>query len=120
MDKVNLPAKFAAFHEHWRPKVAGRLNGQEVRLVKILGEFPWHSHAGADEMFLCWRGRFRMDFRDRSVELEPGEFIVVPMGVEHRPVAEAECEIVLIEPAGTVNTGELRDEAFTAPLDVEV
>ena len=120
MDKVNLASKFAAFEEHWRPKVAGRVNGQEVRLVKVLGEFPWHSHADADEMFLVFRGAFRMDFRDRSVELEEGEFIVVPKGVEHRPVAEAECEIVLIEPAGTVNTGDLKDETFTAPLGVEV
>lgn len=120
MDKVNLPAKFAGFDEHWRPKVAGSLNGQEVRLVKILGEFPWHSHVDADEMFLCWKGAFRMEFRDRTVELTAGDFIIVPKGVEHRPVAQAECEIVLIETAGTVNTGEVRDETFTAPLGVEI
>jgi len=120
MDKLNLDDGFARFSEHWRPKVAARLNGQEVRLVKIRGEFPWHSHAEAEEMFLCWKGRFRMEFRDRTVELSPGELIVVPRGVEHRPAADEEAEILLFEPAGTVNTGDFVDERYTAPLGVDI
>src|SRR6187401_2901692 len=87
MEKVNLAHKFAAFAEHWRPKIVGELNGQEVKLVKFQGEFVWHLHAEADELFLVWRGRMRVEFRDRVVELAPGEFLVVPRGIEHRTVA---------------------------------
>ena len=117
MDKVNLDEKFARFSEHWRPKTAARLNGQELRLVKIKGEFPWHSHAEAEEMFFCWKGRFRLEFRDRSVELGPGEVIVVPRGVEHRPVAEEEAHVLLFEPASTLNTGNVRDDRTVVELD---
>jgi mannose-6-phosphate isomerase-like protein (cupin superfamily) len=102
---VNLHDKFAKFSEHWSPRIAGELNGQHVKLVKLLGEFVWHSHEHEDELFLVVSGRFRMEFRDRAVWVEEGEFLVVPRGVEHRPVAEVEAHVVLFEPAGTVNTG---------------
>lgn len=115
MRTINLEQKFAAFSEHWRPKLVAELNGQEVKLVKIQGEFPWHSHADADELFLCLKGRFRMELRDEVHAVEAGEMFVVPRGVEHRPVAEEEAEILLFEPAGVVNTGEVVDERFTAP-----
>ncbi|MGQ0588951.1 MAG: cupin domain-containing protein [Sphingosinicella sp.] len=119
MERVSIAEKFALFSEHWRPKVVAELNGQELKLVKIAGEFPWHSHE-VDEMFLCWRGRFRLEFRDRAVELAAGEFIVVPPDVEHRPVAEEEAEILLLEPAGTRNTGDIVDSAYTAPDGVRI
>jgi mannose-6-phosphate isomerase-like protein (cupin superfamily) len=105
MHKVNLAEKFALFAEHRSPKVVGDLNGQQVKLVKFLGPFVWHHHEHEDELFLVVRGSFRMEFRDRSVELHAGEFLIVPRGVEHRPVADAEVEILLFEPASTVNTG---------------
>ena len=119
MERVSIAEKFALFSEHWRPKVVAELNGQELKLVKIEGEFPWHSH-DVDEMFLVWRGRFMLEFRDRAVELAAGEFIVVPPRVEHRPVADEEAEILLLEPAGTRNTGDLVDETYTAPDGVRI
>ncbi len=115
MDKVNLAEGFARIREHWRPRVAASLNGQEVKLVKFQGPFVWHHHEDADELFLVVRGRFRMEFRDRSVDLEPGELIVVPRGIEHRPVADAEVEVLLFEPADLLNTGNVVDAAYTAP-----
>jgi mannose-6-phosphate isomerase-like protein (cupin superfamily) len=115
MEKVNLADKFARFSEHWRPKVVAALNGQEVKLVKVKGEFPWHHHETADEMFMVWRGSFRLEFRDRAVELGPGEFVVVPRGVEHRPVADEEAEVLLFEPASVLNTGNVVDNVYTAP-----
>jgi mannose-6-phosphate isomerase-like protein (cupin superfamily) len=115
MEKVNLTDKFARFSEHWRPKVVAELNGQEVKLVKVKGEFPWHHHETADEMFMVWRGSFRLEFRDRIVELGPGEFMVVPRGVEHRPVADEEAEVLLFEPADVLNTGNVIDDVYTAP-----
>ena len=115
---VNLPQKFAAFAEHWRPRVAAEANGQELKLVKILGQFPWHSHAEVDELFMGWRGHFRIEFRDRTVSLGPGDVLVVPRGVEHRPVAEQEAEMLLFEPADVRNTGDVVDERFTAPNGV--
>jgi mannose-6-phosphate isomerase-like protein (cupin superfamily) len=116
MDKVNLAQGFAQITEHWRPRVAAELNGQEVKLVKFQGPFVWHQHDGEDELFLVVRGRFRMEFRDRTVELEPGELIVVPRGVEHRPVADSEVEVLLFEPRGVLNTGNQVDAVYTAPL----
>ena len=112
MDNVNLREKLALFGTHWQPKVVGELNGQQVKVVKFLGPFVWHHHEGEDELFLVHRGHFRMEFSDRSVELGPGDMIVVPRGVEHRPVADEEVEVLLFEPAGTLNTGNVRD-AFT-------
>ncbi len=115
MEKVNLAEKFAAFAEHWRPKIVGELNGQEVKLVKFEGVFPWHEHEREDELFLVWRGRMRVEFRERTVELSAGEFLVVPHGVEHRTAAETEAEVILFEPAATRNTGGAAASAFTAP-----
>jgi mannose-6-phosphate isomerase-like protein (cupin superfamily) len=116
MEKVNLAEKLAQFHEHWRPKVVGDLNGQEVKLVKFKGAFVWHHHEAEDEFFLVVRGRFRVEFHDRAVELGEGEFLIVPHGVEHRTVADEEVEVLLFEPAATRNTGNVEDSAFTAPL----
>ncbi len=116
MEKVNLDEKFALINEHWRPKVVGELNGQEVKLVKFAGEFPWHRHESEDEMFLAMKGNFRIEFRDKKVELSEGEFVIVPKGVEHRPVADAEVEVLLFEPANLKNTGNVEDAQFTAPV----
>lgn len=113
-DKVNLSAKLALFSEHFRPKIVGELNGQQVKLVKFQGPFVWHSHEAEDELFLVVQGRFRMEFRDRTVELEQGEMLVVPRGVEHRPVAEEEVHVLLFEPASTVNTGTAGGERTAA------
>jgi len=114
-DKFNLEQKFSLFAEHWRPKVVAALNGQEVKIVKVKGLFPWHRHEAEDEFFLVWKGRLRVEFRDRVVELGPGEGVVVPRGIEHRTAADEEAEIILFEPAATRNTGNIVDEAFTAP-----
>ncbi len=114
MEKVNLGEKLALINEHWRPKVVGELNGQEIKLVKFQGEFPWHHHENEDEMFMALKGNFRIEFRDRMVELDEGEFLIVPRGVEHRPVAENEVEVLLFEPANLKNTGNFEDEKFTA------
>ena len=115
MEKVNIAEKLALIHEHWRPKVVGALNGQEVKLVKFRGEFVWHHHQHEDELFMTVRGRFRVEFRDRVVELLPGEFLIVPRGVEHRTVADEEAEVLLFEPAATRNTGNIVDKNLTAP-----
>src|SRR5688572_13301398 len=115
MEKVNLAEKLSHIIEHWRPKVVGELNGQEVKLVKFLGTFVWHHHEHEDEMFLGVRGQFRVEFRDRSVEIGPGEFIIVPRGMEHRTVADDEAEVLIFEPAATRNTGNVVDPEFTAP-----
>jgi len=104
-DKVNIAQKLSLFSEHYQPKIVGELNSQHVKLVKFQGEFVWHSHEAEDEMFLVIDGAFDMQFRDRTVRLNPGEFLVVPRGVEHCPKAEAEVSLMLFEPAGTVNTG---------------
>lgn len=110
MQVVNLAAKLAAFSEPWSPKIVGELNGQQVKLVKFLGPFVWHHHDDEDELFYVVRGSFRMEFRDRSVDVRAGEFIIVPRGVEHRPVADQEVEVMLFEPATTLNTGNVRNE----------
>lgn len=120
MDKVNLEEKFAAFSEHWRPKIVGELNGQEVKLAKFKGDFVWHHHEKEDEMFLVWRGRVRVEFRDRAIDLAPGEFLIVPHGLEHRTLAEEEAEVVLFEPAATRNTGNVSNEKLTAPAGVRI
>lgn len=117
---IDLADKFAAFSDHWRPRVAAQLNGQDVRLVKVQGVFPWHSHAGAEEMFLVWKGEFRVEFRDRVETLQPGQFIVVPRGVEHRTAADHEAEVIIFEPADVVNTGDAAIFDFTAPQGVRI
>ena len=116
-DKVTLAEKFAAISDHWHPRVAAELNGQQVKLVKFQGEFVWHRHDHEDELFLVHRGRFRMEFRDRVVELSAGELLVVPCGVEHRPVADEEVEVILFEPASTLNTGNVRNERTVDALE---
>lgn len=120
MDKINIAEKLTKITEHWKPRVAAELNGQEVKLVKIKGEFIWHHHDVEDEMFLVLKGQLRMEFRERSVTIGPGEFIVVPHGVEHRPVAEDEVEMMLFEPAATLNTGNVKDSSYTAPNGVKI
>ena len=120
MEKISLPDKFARFSEHWRPKVVAALNGQEVKLVKVQGVFPWHHHDHEDEMFMVWRGRFRVEFRDRIVDMGPGEFVVVPRGVEHRTAADEEAEVLIFEPAEVRNTGNIVDDVFTAPQSATI
>ncbi len=120
MQKFNLTEKFSLFTEHWRPKVLTSLNGQEVRLVKVKGVFPWHLHEHEDEMFLVWRGLFRIEFRDQIVELASGEGFVVPRGIEHRTAADEEAEVLIFEPAEVRNTGNIVDATFTAQNGVQV
>jgi mannose-6-phosphate isomerase-like protein (cupin superfamily) len=115
VDKINISEKFSLFSEQWRPKVVAQLNGQELKLVKFKGEFLWHHHQNEDELFLVWRGSFRVEFRDRTVPLGEGECIVVPRGVEHRTVADEEVEVLIFEPAATRNTGNVVDNRLTAP-----
>ena len=128
-DKVNLASKFSQIHEYWKPYIAGELNGQMVKLDKLKGEFVWHHHENEDELFLVVKGRFRIEFRGlltsanssarstQTVSLEEGEFLVVPRGVEHRPVADEECWILLFEPASTLNTGNLVNERTVRELE---
>lgn len=110
METVNVAAALARFDEHWSPRIAGELNGQQVKLAKLLGEFVWHHHEHEDELFLVVKGRLRMEFRDRVAWIGPGEFIIVPRGVEHRPCADEEVHVLLFEPASTLNTGNVRNE----------
>lgn len=117
VEKVNIAKKLSLFSDHWSPKIVGELNGQHVKLVKLLGEFVWHHHDEEDELFLVVDGRFKMELRDREVWIEEGEFIVVPRGVEHRPVAEEEVSVLLFEPASTLNTGNVKAEMTVAELD---
>ena len=125
MNKTNLKEKLLLINDHWNPRIIGALNGQYLKLVKFRGPFTWHHHEAEDEMFLVVKGRFRMEFREgggdipgpdeqKEVWLEEGEFIVVPRGVEHRPVADEEAEVLLFEPASTLNTGNVQD-GFTVP-----
>jgi mannose-6-phosphate isomerase-like protein (cupin superfamily) len=116
-DKVNLAEKLGRFSDHFNPRIVAELNGQQVKVVKFNGPFSWHHHDDEDELFLVVRGRFRMEFRDRQVWIEQGELIVVPRGVEHRPVAEEEVDVLLFEPATTLNTGNLRNERTRETLE---
>ena len=120
MKKVNLEQKFAAFTDHWRPKIVGELNGQEVKIVKFQGVFPWHHHESEDELFLVWRGRMRIEFRDQTVELNEGEFLIVPHGTEHRTAADEEAQVILFEPVATPNIGSAEPSEFTAPSGVRI
>jgi mannose-6-phosphate isomerase-like protein (cupin superfamily) len=122
MHKVNLAEKFSKISEYWKPYIAGELNGQHVKLDKLKGEFVFHHHEHEDEMFLVVKGRFRMDYRDKDLRdrhqwIEEGEFIVVPRGVEHRPVADEECWLLLFEPASTLNTGNVVNELTQPQLE---
>jgi mannose-6-phosphate isomerase-like protein (cupin superfamily) len=117
MDKVNLAEKFARIDAHWDPKIVADLNGQQVKLVKFLGPFEWHHHDNEDEMFLVVKGAFDMELRDKVVHLAAGEFIVIPRGVEHRPHAREEVEVILFEPATTLNTGNVRSDRTRETLE---
>ena len=118
MEKVNLLEKFKQFDEHWSPKIAGELNGQQVKLVKFKGPFVWHHHAYEDELFYVVKGSFVMELPDRSIELHEGDFLVVPKGVEHRPNAAEEVWVMLFEPAATLNTGNTENEFTKTELDI--
>lgn len=118
MDKVNLVEKFGRFDDFWHPRIVGELNGQQVKVVKLKGAFVWHHHDVEDELFLIVKGRLVIEFRDKDVVLEEGEFLVIPKGVEHRPVAEEECWVMLFEPVGTLNTGNVQDEKTVAAPEV--
>ncbi len=117
MEKVNIAEKLQQIHEYWKPHIVAELNDHQVKLVKVKGEFIWHHHEKEDEMFLVVKGRFRMEFRDKQVWMEEGELIVVPRGVEHRPVAEEEAHILLLEPASTLNTGNVRNDRTVEKLE---
>lgn len=117
MQKVNLAEKFTLFTEHWSPKIAGELNGQHVKLVKFQGEFVWHKHDHEDELFLVVKGSFVMELRDQHITLNEGEFLIVPRGVEHRPVAREEVQVLLFEPASTLNTGDAESELTREKLE---
>ena len=106
MEKVNIQQKLSLFTEHWSPKIVGELNGQQVKLVKFKGEFVWHKHDHEDELFYVVKGSFNMEYRDKTITIDENEFLIVPKGVEHRPVAEQEVSIMLFEPATTLNTGD--------------
>ena len=118
MDKVNLTEKLGQFDDYWHPRIVGELNGQHVKVVKLKGEFVWHHHDVEDELFLIIKGRLVIQFRDKEVALEEGEFLVISKGIEHRPVAEEECWVMLIEPVGTLNTGNVQDERTVAAPEV--
>jgi mannose-6-phosphate isomerase-like protein (cupin superfamily) len=116
MEKINLSEKFSQFSDYWNPRIIGELNGQLVKAAKLKGEFIWHHHEQEDELFLVTKGKLKMEFRDKTVELNPGEMIIVPRGIEHRPVAEEEVELLLFEPASTLNTGNVENDRTVKEL----
>jgi mannose-6-phosphate isomerase-like protein (cupin superfamily) len=121
MHKINLAEKLSLIQDHWNPRITGELNGQHLKLVKFQGPFTWHHHENEDEMFFVVKGRFRMDYREAGDEhaewIEAGELIIVPHGVEHRPFAEEECDVLLFEPASTLNTGNVEDKFTRQKLE---
>ena len=116
MEKINIAKKFKLFQDYWNPRIIGELNNQYVKVVKLKGEFVWHKHDDEDEMFLVVRGKLKIEFRKGSAILNDGEFIIVPKGVEHRPVAEEEVHVLLFEPSTTLNTGNLKNEKTVSDL----
>lgn len=116
VQKVNLSEKFSLFQDHWSPKIAGELNDCHVKLVKLQGEFVWHHHENEDELFLVVKGKMTIRLRDGEVHLEPGEFVIIPKGVEHMPVATEEAHVLLLEPKSTLNTGNVRSDRTVAEL----
>lgn len=112
-EKVNLLEKLSQFSDHWNPRVVGELNGQHVKLAKLKGEFVWHKHDNEDELFFVIKGKLIIELRDKTINLDEGEFCIIPKGIEHKPVAENEVEIMLFEPATTLNTGNKRESDFT-------
>ena len=117
IEKVNLSEKFAHFSEHWKPKIVGEVNDAYIKLVKVKGEFVWHHHENEDELFLIVKGTLRMKLRDREITLNPGEFVIIPRGVEHLPVADEEVHLVLLEPKTTLNTGNVQNERTVPVLE---
>jgi len=117
MTKINIQEKLSRFSDHWHPRIVGELNGQHVKLVKFQGEFVWHRHEEEDELFFVVDGAFDIEFRDKTVRVKAGEFLIVPRGVEHRPVAEEEVSVMLFEPAGTLNTGDAGGALTRGELD---
>ncbi|HEY7123552.1 MAG TPA: cupin domain-containing protein [Ktedonobacterales bacterium] len=117
MEKVNLAQKFGLFHDHWNPRIAGELNDSYIKLVKVQGEFVWHQHEADDEFFLVMKGKLQIKLRDGEVVLGPGEFFVVPKGVEHCPVAEEETHVVLLEPKTVLNTGNVQNERTVTDVE---
>lgn len=120
LEVVDLAQALARIDEPWHPHIAGRLNGQEVRLAKLEGAFVWHAHAEADELFLVIEGRLELQLRGRTLVVDPGQFVIVPRGVEHRPVAPEGCQVLLFEPAGVVNTGDAPEGELTREVLPEV
>ena len=117
MKKINLEQKFSLFNEHWSPKIVGELNNQQIKLVKFLGDFVWHKHDEEDELFFVVKGSFVMELRDKNIELAEGEFLIVPKGIEHRPIAKEEVWVMLFEPASTLNTGNVQNERTKTELE---
>jgi len=117
MQKINLAQKLSLFSDYWNPRIVGELNGQHVKLVKLKGEFVWHKHDYEDELFLVIDGNLKIEFRDKIVHLAPNEFLIVPRGIEHRPVADEEVSVLLFEPASTLNTGDTKGELTRETLE---
>lgn len=117
MERINLQEKFSLFQDHWSPKVIGELNGQAVKLAKVKGEFIWHDHEHEDELFYIIKGSLKIEFRDKTVILNPGEMMIIPRGVEHRPIAEEEVWLMLFEPIDTKHTGDVEHELTVKTYD---
>jgi len=117
MDKINLSQKFSLFQQYWSPKIAGELNDSYIKLVKLKGEFVWHRHEQEDELFLVVKGRLLIKLRDRDIHLEEGEFVIIPRGIEHLPIAEEEVHVLLLEPKSTLNTGNVQSERTVTDLE---
>lgn len=117
-EKTSIPEKLSLFSDHWNPRIVGELNGQYVKLAKLKGEFVWHKHDHEDEMFYVLKGVLKIEFRDRTVELQENEFIIVPRGVEHKPVAEEEVSVMLFEPKTTLNTGDVKGDLTREDLEI--
>ncbi len=113
INKINITEKLSLFSDHWNPRIVGELNGQHVKLAKFQGEFIWHKHDNEDELFLVLEGSFKMELRDKTIEMNKGDFIIIPKGVEHKPSAEKEVQIMLFEPAATLNTGNNSESELT-------
>lgn len=117
MEKVNLSEKFEKFQDHWHPRILGELNGQHVKIARLQGEFVWHKHDNEDELFYVLEGELTIEFRDKTVQLNPNEFLIIPRGVEHKPVADKEVRVMLFEPASTINTGDQDSNMTRKNLD---
>jgi mannose-6-phosphate isomerase-like protein (cupin superfamily) len=117
IEKINIEKKLSLIADHWNPRIAGELNGQQVKLVKFQGEFIWHKHDVEDELFLVLKGEFNMEFRDKTITLKENEFLIVPRGIEHRPVAKEEVSVMLFEPASTLNTGDTKNHLTRENLE---